>query len=165
MPDLPVTYRTRPMKMAFLALGSGVFVSIGLWLFPREPFISVGCIIFFGLCASVGLVGLLPNSSYLTLTEQGFLFASLFRKHFVAWSSVQSFLPVKIKFNSMVGWTYSSEFRESRRLRRINTSIAGVEAALPDTYGMSAEQLANLMNRLRDKHTSSAVGQGITASP
>jgi hypothetical protein len=153
MPDLPVTYRTRPLKMALLALVSGVFVCIGLWLLPREPVIALACIIFFGLCASVGLVGLLPNSSYLTLTEQGFLFASLFRKHFVAWSSVQTFVPVRIQSNSMVGWIYSSEFRGSTRLRRASTAIAGVEAALPDTYGMPAEQLADLMNQLRDVHT------------
>jgi hypothetical protein len=153
MPNLPVTYRTRPLKMALLALGSGVFVSLGLWLLPREPVIALGCVIFFGLCASVGLVGLLPNSSYLTLTEQGFLFASLFRKDFVAWSSVQSFVPVRIQFNSMVGWNYSSEFRGSTRLRRASTAVAGVEAALPDTYGMPAEQLADWMNQLRDVHT------------
>jgi len=89
MPNLPVTYRTRPAKMALLAVGSGVFVSIGLWLLPREPSFALACIIFFGLCAAVGVVGLLPNSSYLRLTEQGFLFASLFRKHFVDWSDVQ----------------------------------------------------------------------------
>jgi hypothetical protein len=153
MPNLPVTYRTRPVKMALLALGSGVFVSIGLWLLPREPFLALACIIFFGLCASVGLVDLLPNSSYLTLTEQGFLFTSLFRKHFVAWSNVQSFVPVKIQFNRLVGWNYSSKYLESRRLRSVNTAIAGVEAALPDTYGMPAEQLAELMNQLRNRHT------------
>src|ERR1700732_2235463 len=123
MTNLPVTYRTRPLKMAFLALGSGIFIAIGLWLLPREPFIALPCIIFFGLCASVGLVGLLPNSSYLTLTEQGFLFASLFRKHYVSWSNVQSFVPVKIQFNSLVGWNYSPAFGESQRLRGINTAI------------------------------------------
>jgi hypothetical protein len=113
----------------------------------------LGSIIFFGLCASVGLIGLLPNSSYLTLTERGFLFASLFRKHFVPWSNVQSFVPVKIRLNSMVGWNYSPAFGKSQRLRALNTAIAGVEAALPDTYGMPAEQLAKLMNQLRDTHT------------
>jgi hypothetical protein len=153
MPNLPVTYRTRPVKMAFLAFGSGIFVAIGVWLLPQEPFLARACIIFFGLCALVGLVSLLPNSSYLTLTERGFLFASLFRKHFVAWSNVQSFVPVKIQFKSMVGWNYSSEFRESKRIRGVNAAVAGVEAALPDTYGMPAGQLADLMNQLRDMYT------------
>lgn len=150
--SLPVTYRTRPLKMAFLTLGAGAFVAGGWWLLPREPFVAYASIVFFGLCALVGLVSLLPNSSYLTLTEQGFLFASLFRKHFVAWSSVQQFVPVRIQSHRMVGWTYSAGFQKSKRLRRVNTAIAGVEAALPDTYGMSVEQLAGLMNQLRDSH-------------
>jgi hypothetical protein len=152
MQNLPVTYRTRPAKMAFLVLGSLVFVSLGLWLLPREPNIARACIIFFGLCALVGLVNLLPNSSYLTLTEKGFLLVSLFRKHFVEWSNVQSFVPVRIQRRSMVGWNYSSEYRGSKRLRSVNSALAGVEAALPDTYGMPAEQLADLMNQLRDTY-------------
>jgi hypothetical protein len=143
--------------MTLLALGSGVFVAIGLWIIEREPVIALGCIIFFGLYAGVGLVGLLPNSSYLTLTEQGFLFSSLFRKHFVTWSDVQSFVPVKIQFNRLVGWNYSSEYLKSRRLRSVNSAIAGVEATLPDTYGLPAEELAELMNQLRKKHAKTAL--------
>jgi hypothetical protein len=142
--------------MVLLALGSGLFVALGVWLLRREPAIALSCIVFFGLCAAVALVSLLPNSSYLTLTEQGFLFCSLFRKHFVAWPSVQSFLAVKIRSNNMVGWVYAPEFREATRLRRVNTVIAGVEAALPDTYGMPAQQLADLMNQTREVHTKPA---------
>ncbi len=157
MPDLPLTYRTQPAKKALLALGAAVFVLLGVWLLPREPRVALAGIIFFGLCALVGLVNLLPNSSYLTLTEKGFLFVSLFRKHFVEWSDVQSFVPVRIQRRSMVGWNYSPEFRGSKRLRSVNSAIAGVEAALPDTYGMPAEQLADLMNQLRDIHARSVL--------
>jgi|SRR3569832_2237369 len=138
--------------MILLTLGSGIFVASGIWLLPQEPYAALASIVFFGLCGSVGVVGLLPNGSYLTLTERGFLFASLFRKHFVSWSSVESFVPVKIQFNQMVGWTYSPEFSGSRYLRGINTALAGVEAALPDSYGVPAEQLATLMNQLRARY-------------
>lgn len=155
MPILPVTYRTRRAKMVLLTFGSGAFVSIGLWLLPRVPLFALAGIIFFGLCGLVGLINLLPNSSYLTLTEQGFSFVSLFCKHFVAWSDVESFTPVKIQRKGMVGWNYSSEFQRSKRLRRINITIAGVEAGLPDTYGMPAEHLAYLMNQLRDVYARS----------
>jgi hypothetical protein len=152
IPELPVTYRTRPQKMMLLILGSGIFISSGIWLLPQQPYAALASIIFFGLCGLVGVVGLLPNSSYLTLTERGFEFASLFRKHFVSWSSVESFVPVRIQFNQMVGWTYPAAFSGSRRLRGINTALAGVEAALPDSYGVPAEQLATLMNQLRAKY-------------
>ena len=59
---------------------------------------------------------------------------------------------MRIQFNQMVGWTYSAAFSGSRRLRGINTALAGVEAALPDSYGVPAEQLATLMNQLRAKY-------------
>ncbi len=156
MPKLPVTYRTRPVKMVLLTFGCGIFILSGIWLLPQQPYLALADIVFFGFGALVGLVGLLPGSSYLTLTEEGFLFASLFRRHFVSWSNVQSFVPVKIRFNPMVGWSYSPTFSESQRLRGINSAIVGVEAALPDTYGMSAAQLANLMNQLRDIHANRA---------
>jgi hypothetical protein len=42
------------------------------------------------------------------------------------------------------------EFSKSQRLRRVNTALAGAEAALPDTYGMSAVELPDLMNQLKD---------------
>jgi len=148
MPELPVTYRTRRLKMILLVVGSGIFVWVGIWLRAHQPFVAYPSIIFFGLCGLVGLVGLLPNSSYLTLTDRGFEFASLYRKHFVSWSDVDSFIPIKIQHNRMVGWNYSPEFSKSQRLRSVNTVLAGTEAALPDTYGMFADELAVLMNRL-----------------
>jgi hypothetical protein len=110
MPELPVTYRTRPMKMVLLVVGSGVFVWCGFWLRAQQPFVAYASIIFFGLCALIGLVGLLPNSSYLTLTDRGFEFASRYRKHFVSWSDVASFIPIKIQHKRMVGWNSSPEF-------------------------------------------------------
>jgi len=148
MPELPVTYRIRRLKVVLLVVGSGIFVWGGFWLRTQQPLVAYASIIFFGLCGLVGLVGLLPNSSYLTLTDRGFEFSSLYRKHFVSWSGVDSFMPIKIQHRRMVGWNYSPEFSKSQRLRRVNTALAGAEAALPDTYGMSAVELADLMNRL-----------------
>jgi hypothetical protein len=154
LPDLPLTLRTRPFKMARLVLISGVFVAMGTWLLPREQLVALPCIIFFGFCAAVGLVNLHPKAAYLTLTDQGFLFASLFRKHFVPWSSVQFFVPVTVQRQQMVGWNYSPGFQESQRVRRLSTAMAGVEAGLPDTYGMAAAELADLMNQCREKYGS-----------
>jgi hypothetical protein len=150
--SLPVTFRTRPLKMIFLVLGSGLFVMAGIWLFPREPFIGGITIIFFGLCAVVGVIGLHPKSSFLTLTTEGFLFASLFRRHFVPWSSVQSFVTIQIGLNKMVGWQYMPEFQVSIKIRQVNTAISGAEAALPDTYGMSAEELCTLLSQLHRQY-------------
>jgi hypothetical protein len=147
--SLPVTFTTRPLKKILLLLGSSLFVAGGIWLLPYKPFIGGATIIFFGLGMIVGAIGLHSKSSFLTLTEEGFAFASLYRKHFVPWSSVQSFTPIRIGRNKIVGWNYSPEFRESTNLRQVNVAISGAEAALPETYGMSAEELCALMDEIR----------------
>jgi hypothetical protein len=147
--SLPVTFTARPLKKVLLLLGSSLFVAGGIWLLPHKPFIGGVAIIFFGLGLIVCAVGLLPKSSFLTLTEEGFTVASLYRKHFVSWSSVQSFTPIRIGRNMIVGWNYSPEFRESTNLRKVNFAISEVEAALPDTYGKSAEELCALMNEIK----------------
>ena len=139
--------------MITLLAGSLAFVACGVWLLPNEPFIAATTILFFGLCALVAAIGLHPKSSFLTLTTHGFIFASLFRKHFVPWSDVQSFTPTRIGGNKMVGWNYMPSFSASMKLRRANIAISGVEAAFPDTYGMSAEDLSALLNKLHKAYS------------
>ncbi len=40
-----------------------------------------------------------------------------------------------------------------RTISAINTALAGRNAALPDTYGFSVDELAELMQRWRDRAT------------
>ncbi|APV48897.1 hypothetical protein BWI17_03885 [Betaproteobacteria bacterium GR16-43] len=143
--------------MLLFMLGSGIFVAAGVWMLPREPVVAISCIVFFGLAAVVFAIGLHPKSSYLTLDEKGFLSVSLFRRTFVAWSNVQLFVPVTIHHNHMVGWNYAPGFRESASLRRLSSAMSGVEGALPDTYGMPAAQLAEMLNQLRVQYAKPAI--------
>ncbi len=138
--------------MLLLLLGSLAFVGLAIFLIPTEPLIGYITIIFFGLCAIVGAISLLPQSSYLELSQEGFLMCSLFRKSFVKWSDVQEFFPIKIQLNSMVGLRFSQSFNGTTTGRKIATALSGVEGALPDTYGMTAVALAILMNELRNKY-------------
>jgi len=50
---------------------------------------------------------------------------------------VEIFVPIKIHLNSMVGWNYSSDYEASVRGRNVSIALSGVDAALPDTYGMT----------------------------
>src|SRR5688572_24515151 len=104
-----------------------MFVAGGIWMDPDEPWVGGSTAVFFGLCGLVGLVTLLPGSSYLTLTTQGFWFAGLFRKHFVAWKDVVSFSVAQIQTHKMVGWNYTSAFKEQVVLRRVSSMVAGIE--------------------------------------
>ncbi len=156
MEKLPVTLQASRRKMGALLTASAVFVVVGVWLFPREPLAGGLCIAFFGLGAVIFAVNMHPRSSFLTLTSDGFTFASLFRKHFVAWSDVQSFSVARIGLNKMVCWNYSPEYRGHSKLRRFNTGVSGIEAGLPDTYGMEPQALCRLLSDLREQHGTSA---------
>ncbi len=142
--------------MFVLLLGSALFVAGGIWLWPRKPVIGGLAVLVFGFAAIVLAVCLHPRSAFLTLTSEGFTFAALFRKNYVAWSTVQSFATVRIGLNRMVGWNYVPEFRESTSVRRANLAMTGIEAALPDTYGMTADELCALMNEVRERHENPA---------
>ena len=49
----------------------------------------------------------------------------------------------------MVG--YNDLKRSSSRLAKMNVAIVGRDAAIPDTYGLSADALAQLMAQWRER--------------
>lgn len=105
-------------------------------------------ILFFGLCLLAGLAQLHPGCSYLQLDREGFTLCSLFRRHRFRWEEIEGFYVV-FAGREMVGWKFSAGCR-AVALFKLNRAIAGCDAALPDTYGMSAEELASLMNQWRN---------------
>ncbi len=148
MKALPITLRPTLRSKLPLLLGCGVFVAVGVWLYDGQPFFGALLLLIFGIGFIVGLVAILPNSAYLQLTTEGFTFVSFFRKHFVPWECVDSFRAVKLGVNNMVGWNYSAEYKRLGSYAPANLRLAGVEAALPDSYGMALEALCGLMNEV-----------------
>ena len=136
--------------MIGLILGSGAFVAVAILVYDKHPFVAWLCGGFFGLCALVGLVNLHPRAGYLTLRADGFEFASLFRKTFVRWNDVEAFVPIRMSGNKFVAWNYVQGYGAHEKMRRINLSVSGIEAMLPDTYGFTNEELAARMNELRE---------------
>jgi hypothetical protein len=149
---LPLVFHASKRKMLAVLAGSLAFVAGSLFVLDKEPVTGYLGLLFFGLCAVVGAVSLHPRASYLELTEQGFAFASLFRRASVPWRDVQGFVTVRIQLNHMVGWNYVPGFQGAEAMRKASTALAGVQAALPDTYGMSAEALAALLNDFRSRY-------------
>ena len=46
----------------------------------------------------------------------------------------------------MVMFNYAESYQGALAVRRINAALTGFEAALPDSYGLRPEELADLMN-------------------
>ena len=159
MQNLPITYPGSRKKTFILLLVSILFVFCGIVTFKESTIISILGIAFFGLGSIVFMINLLPKASYLTLTSEGFEFSSLFRRHFETWADIDLFFPVRISLpyhfggvKKMVGWNYRQNYRKSSKMRNISSWLSGAEAALPDTYGKSVEELCDIMNELCSKY-------------
>ncbi len=140
-----ITLRTKPTKTLLYLFGSLLFVVIGVLTFNGTLIYWLG-IGFFGLGSIVFALHLLPNASYLRLTSEGFTTCSLFRSHSYSWTEIENFAVGYASRMKTVVYNYSSSYKNQNALRKMNKGIFGFEAGFPDTYGMSAEELADLMN-------------------
>jgi hypothetical protein len=67
----------------------------------------------------------------------------------VRWADVAGFVPVLVASNTMVGWLYHEGRVPEGRGARLSLALAGCHAVLPESYGLRAEELAQLLERLR----------------
>jgi hypothetical protein len=97
---------------------------------------------------------LLPNSSYLRIGPEGFTVCTLFRAHSCRWNDVGAFKVGRVGSKEMVVFNFSPQYRGPRRLARLNVNLVGAEAAVAaaGTWNVRMDQLANLLNRYRERH-------------
>jgi hypothetical protein len=152
---LPLRLKTTRRSVLLLLLGCGVFVVGGFMLLPTEPFEAYPAIVFFGLGVVVATIQLLPNSSYLELDTGGFTTCTMFRRSFMPWTDVAEFFPYELptegRRRSMVAFRFAPGYQQHAGARKFLTRLAGIEAALPDTYGRSVKDLAELLNKIHSE--------------
>lgn len=144
MQNLPLILKPSKIKNIILILISIGFISLGISLLEKNMLIAVLNIVFFGICLIIFIINLLPNSSYLTIDEKGIEMKNLFRTTFIPWQAVSGFKTKFIFVNKLVTFTIDEKFLE-------NSKMKGKTGAFPDTYGMSAKNLANLLNEYKAK--------------
>jgi hypothetical protein len=147
-----ITLCPRRKKWLPVLLGSVVFTTIGVWMASNNDWRGWLGLIGFGPCAIVSaLMVSFPQVTSLRLTDEGFYMRSLFRTHFLRWCDVTGFGLFSVSLNLMVGFNYSAAYPKQKLGRRMAADLAGWEGALSDTYGMSAQELADLMNAWKRK--------------
>lgn len=133
-------------RTALLLAFSIVFTLGGWWMISDHDPWGWFVFGFFGLCASVFIVQLLPGSTYLRLNKNGFQTRTLYRySKLIKWSDIDRFCVVDIQGRKMVGIMFAPDYTKRPVARALNMTLAGVDSALPNTYGMKAEELAWLM--------------------
>lgn len=144
MQNLPLILKPSKIKNIILILISVGFISLGITLLEKNLLIAVLNIVFFGICLIIFIINMIPNSSYLTIDEKGIEMKNLFRTTFIPWQAVSGFKTKFIFVNKMVTFTIDEKLLK-------NSKMKGKTGAFPDTYGMSAKNLANLLNEYKAK--------------
>lgn len=126
--------------LGFTAIG-GLMIRNGDW---GDWFVAG----FFGVCTVVAAALILPGASYLRLTAEGFTVCNLYTRYSVKWAEIGPCFPRFMAGRKRVLFQFTDPAR-SPRVQGMARAIWGAEGALPDTYGMSTDTLANLMNEWR----------------
>ena len=145
----PRTLRTKPISnIALLSVSVG-FVGVGRWMVHEGQWSGWLIIGFFGVCALVAIALMLPGASYLRLNSEGFTMCCMYRSHTFKWSDVAEFDVSQIFGNTMVMMNFSDSYKASPSVRKFNVATVGFDGALPNSYGLKPEELADLMNRYK----------------
>ncbi len=155
--ELPVTLRTSRWKMILLLITSLLFVAGGIWIASEQPLVGYSGAVFFGLGVIVFTIQLLPNSSYLHLTPEGFTFCRLYRSRTVPWHLARDFAVIRVsRLTPLVAWKYPPDFAAHPKARALSRALCGYDGQLPDTYGMRPQELADLLNSLQHRYAATA---------
>jgi hypothetical protein len=128
------------MVIGLLFVASGVFTILN-----DGGFMAWSTVLFFGACALVAIFQLFGNS-YLRLHEHGFEQKIMWRKTNFEWNEVSDF---RTSWIGIVCFDHVHD--EGKFMTKINRKLSAGSSALGDTFGMSATELAKLMNSFREK--------------
>jgi hypothetical protein len=150
--DSPVVLRTSKRKAALLFVGSGAFVTIGVFMVLDGERLGWFPAIFFGLGLIVSVVLLLPATS-LTIDRHGIHMKHMFRLTHIRWSDVDSFyighIGAGLSSTKMIGVTYSASYEGQKAGRGVASALSGMEGAIPNQYEVSAEELCEILNNAK----------------
>jgi hypothetical protein len=167
--DVLVLHRSK-RRWSVLTLIGASFTVLGVWIVLSDgAWQGVLAIAFFGPCTCVGAWVLIPGNSYLRLDRDGLAAKTLGRTLRYSWDEADNFRVQTVR-TTVRGVTHTTHLVGfdlrggpvagplSRRISRaLSPESVEMDAALPDTYGRDADELAQLLQGYRDRY---ATGSG-----
>jgi hypothetical protein len=156
----PVELKVDRRKHLFLLIGAAIFAGVALWFLRHE---QVGWldailvwpgIIMFGAAIPVMALLMLRGAS-LRLDGEGLEVRQGWRRSRTRWADTGIFEVAMLATAIVV---YDDAAVKGGKMALINASLTGRSSGLPDTYGLSPEALAGLLNQWRGRAL--AVGGG-----
>jgi hypothetical protein len=151
LPD-GMTLKPDRLRWFFVFLIAAGFVAVAVWMGPNEdPLLFWGGGGFFLLCALIATPLMFGVGSSLTLDSKGFTCRTLFKSFRREWRACSAFYPVSIGFRKFVGFTTEQDEAAHPRIAAANREFIGASGMLPDTFGLTADDLSDLMNTYRGR--------------
>jgi hypothetical protein len=129
---------------------SAVGTAVGIWMIYSGNWIGWYMTSIFGLVSLLASVQLIPGSTYVRIHAEGLEVCFFFRSRHILWKDVTRFGVARRNSSRMVVYDFVPDYSGQNRSRALCRLLFGWDAALPDSFGMSCEELADLMNRCRE---------------
>jgi hypothetical protein len=135
-------------------VGSLAFVVIGAWMVGTGSALGWVVIVFFGVGLVVFPLAMLPGSASLRIGRDGYVVRWMFRDRAESWEHIKIFVPSRLPSITpqwRVGFLYHEWYvprggRAGRGGLAASTSLSGLHGRLPNNFGLSAQELADLLN-------------------
>jgi hypothetical protein len=144
--------RASRVRYARYALGCMTFVGLATLLIRKDHAEGWWLLSIFGASAIVFIIGMLAGENFLRLTSAGFEVRTMFRSHFYRWRDVMGFGVARLNLHKYVTIFMMPETFHQMRGREASATFSNASGMLPDTYGMQAEKLAELLEEWRIRH-------------
>jgi hypothetical protein len=125
---------------------------------------AVGCVIVWALAALL-LYSTLPGKRYLDLTSQGFKLQYGFNETVYNWRDVQDFAVFRDRRMTFVVFNFAGGYAPATPKRQRASAyikkLTGYDSSIGSArYDMSPEELAELLNKLRQRYAGTSVTTG-----
>jgi hypothetical protein len=142
--------RTPPhRRWIFIAAGVG-FAAIGFFYAYAGVGLASVVALLGVLMVLVNGARLVPGANYLRLNQDGFEVCAFFRREAVRWRDVRRFTIAKGITGRRVAYILAPS-DDPDLDRRLTRAFSGEDGTLPETYGMSAQALLDLLNGWRTR--------------
>jgi membrane associated rhomboid family serine protease len=153
-----IVLEPRRRKWALIFIGSAVFAAGSLaWFIGQPHVLAAAGVLLFGFGTLVTVLQMVPRWAHLRAGPDGLVIRQPLRRTArLPWNDVEQFTAYEIAHQygstKMVGYD-RRDLTPARQSvwQTIGRGMSGVDASLPDTYGMRHEELADLLNDARER--------------
>jgi hypothetical protein len=125
------------------------FVAAGLVMMLQGQQFGLYVALAFGLLALPLAMVALPGAAKLTIMHEGFVATVFYRGHLTRWTDVSEFQVAQMARGGQFILVYDDASLVAGSHLMSGSRYAGRNSALPSTYGMSADELARILNHWR----------------